>query len=214
MFDRDKLFEVIRNIKKEADPKAKLTQANVDAVNAVIGDSPATFKPVNENIIPMPASPVSGSGLKLSPKGEALIHSFESLKLVAYKDPGSKNGLPITNGWGTTVDEDGGPIPLGAKWDRAKADRLFRRDIVEREKQLNDLLGKAPTTQNQFDALMSFMYNIGKENFKTSTLRRMHLEGNYAGAKLQFARWNKNDGKIMNGLVRRRAEEALLYGTP
>lgn len=200
MLDEAKLFNVIREIKDKP-----LTQDDVNKVNAVLHPNPI--------IAPIP----SGSGpKKIGTKGTNLIHSFETLKLTAYKDPGSKNGLPITNGWGTTVDEDGGPIRLGAQWDEAKADRLFRRDIATRENQLNKLLGNTPTTQNQFDALMSLGYNIGfgEGGLKTSTLLRMHMAGDYAGAKEQFKRWNKNDGKVMNGLIRRRAAEAELYGTP
>ena len=154
-------------------------------------------------------------GLLPSAKAIDLIHSFESLKLTSYRDPGSRNGLPITNGWGTTFDDNGEPIPLGAVWTREKADRLFARDLAKFSRNVAALLGSAPTTQNQFDALVSFAYNIGygEGGLKTSTLLRKHKDGDFAGAKAEFARWNKNDGKILNGLTRRRAAEAGLYGS-
>ena len=154
-------------------------------------------------------------GLLPSAKAIDLIHSFESLKLNSYRDPGSRNGLPITNGWGTTVDENGEPIPLGAVWTREKADRLFARDLARFSQKVAALLGSAPTTQNQFDALVSFAYNVGagEGGLKTSTLLRKHMAGDYAGAKAEFARWNKNDGKVLNGLTKRRAAEAGLYGS-
>lgn len=166
----------------------------------------------------LPALAASG-GLKISPAGVALIHGFEQLRLTAYKDPGSANGLPITNGWGTTRDEDGGPIPLGAVWSREKADRLFARDLAAFEAGVNRLLAGSPTTQGQFDALVSFAYNVGldidedsqAEGLGDSTLLRKHLAGDFAGAAAQFALWNKNDGKVMAGLTRRRAAEAALY---
>lgn len=152
-------------------------------------------------------------GLLPSAKAIDLIHSFESLKLNSYRDPGSRNGLPITNGWGTTVDENGEPIPLGAVWTREKADRLFARDLAKFSQKVAALLGSAPTTQNQFDALVSFAYNVGTGALADSTLLRKHKAGDFAGAKAEFARWNKNDGKVLNGLTKRRAAEAGLYGS-
>jgi lysozyme len=68
------------------------------------------------------------------------------------------------------------------------------------------------TTQSQFDALVSFAYNVGLSALNDSTLLRLHKAGDYAGAKAQFARWDKNDGKVIKGLARRRAAEAALYG--
>lgn len=194
------IFDAARTIKGKS-----LTQADVDLLNRAITGviAGATL-----------ATPTPRSSRKCSPEGVALIHSFEQLRLTSYPDPGSRNGLPVTNGWGTTRDEDGGPIPLGAVWDKAKADRLFARDLAKFETAVDRLLGAAPTTQNQFDALVCFGYNIGTGDggLKTSTLLRKHLNGDYAGAKAEFARWNKNDGKVLKGLVRRRAAEAELYG--
>ena len=198
-FDSKRLFDVIRAIKGKG-----LTQAEVDQINAELaGHVIMTGK----------------AGMKCSAAGVALIHSFERLRLVAYKDPGSANGLPITNGWGTTRDENGGPIPLGAKWDKPKADRLFARDLVAVEIGVNTLLNGAPTTQAQFDAMVSFAYNVGldmdgdgkAEGLGDSTLLRKHKAGDYAGAAAEFPKWNKNDGKVMAGLSRRRAAERALY---
>lgn len=152
-------------------------------------------------------------GLLPSAKAIDLIHNFESLKLNSYRDPGSRDGLPITNGWGTTVDDNGEPIPLGAVWTREKADRLFARDLAKFSQKVAALLGSSPTTQNQFDALVSFAYNVGTGALADSTLLRKHKAGDFAGAKSEFARWNKNDGKILNGLTKRRAAEAGLYGS-
>ena len=146
---------------------------------------------------------------KTSANGINLIHSFESLRLTSYKDPGSKDGLPITNGWGTTVDENGGKIPFGAVWDKAKADRLFARDLAKFEAEVSKAIGDTPTTQNQFDALVSFHYNTGA--IASSTLGKLHKAGDYAGAAAQFGRWIYNDDKPMEGLKRRRAAERELY---
>lgn len=195
------LFDAIREIKGSA-----LTQAEVDAVNCALGETTAA---------------ASKCGMAASPTGVTLIHSFETLVLRAYPDPGSKDGKPVTNGWGTTRDEGGGPIKLGAVWTREKADRLFARDLRDVEVGVNLLLRGKATTQAQFDALVAFAYNVGLTEFGTSTLLRLHLAGDFGawnakagtgtGAVGQFPRWNKNDGKVMAGLVRRRAAEAALY---
>ena len=198
-FESKQLFDAIRAIKGKP-----LTQGEVDRINAALaGQVVATGK----------------AGMKASAACVALIHSFETLRLVAYKDPGSKNGLPITNGWGTTRDENGGPIPFGAKWDEARADRLFARDLSAVEIGVNILLDGAATTQAQFDAMVCFAYNVGldmdgdgkAEGLGDSTLLRKHKAGDYAGAAAEFPKWDKNDGKVMAGLTRRRAAERAMY---
>lgn len=178
------LFDAIRLIKG-----APLTQDDVDRINRAL-NAPEIAK--------------------VSQIAIDLIHSFESLKLTAYKDPGSENGLPITIGWGSTSDLNGRPIKLGTVWTREQADAKFAQDIEAFSRDVRALA--EPATQNQIDALTSFAYNVGLEAFKNSTLLKLHKAGDYAGAKAQFARWNKNDGKVMNGLIRRRAAEAALYG--
>ncbi len=67
-------------------------------------------------------------------------------------------------------------------------------------------------TDNQFAALVSFCFNVGEGNLRTSTLRRLHLAGDYAGAQAQFSRWTRAAGKVLPGLVKRREAEAALYG--
>ena len=195
------LFAAIRQIKGRP-----LTQADVDSVNRALAETVAA---------------ASRAGMTTSPRGVETIHSFESLQLKSYPDPGSKDGKPVSNGWGTTRDEDGGPIQLGAVWTREKADLLFARDLRDVEVGVNLLLCGKPTTQGQFDALVSFAYNVGldidddtiAEGLGDSTLLKRHLAGDYAGAQAAFASWKYNDGKVMNGLIRRRAAEAALYAS-
>jgi GH24 family phage-related lysozyme (muramidase) len=177
------LFDAVRAIKG-----APLTQADVDAINAAL-------------------APVAAPTAKrVSPEGIALIHSFESCKLTAYPDPGSVDGKPWTIGWGST----GPGIAKGVVWTQAQADERFSADLARFEKAV--ALMAPVTTQSQFDALVSFAYNVGLSALNDSTLLRLHKAGNYVAAKDQFSRWNKNDGKVMAGLTRRRAAEAALYG--
>lgn len=138
-----------------------------------------------------------------------LIHSFESFRSNAYKDPGSKNGLPITIGWGSTSDLDGNPIKLGDVWTREQADAKFKQDI---DRFSADVISSAgPSTQGQIDAMVSFAYNVGIGAFRSSTLLKKHKAGDYKGAAAEFDKWVFNDGKRMNGLVRRREAERRLY---
>lgn len=195
-----RLFDAIRKIKG-----AGLTQADVDAVNrALAGDIIEAAK----------------TGKTTSAKGVALIVGFESYRATTYPDPGP-TGLPVTGGWGTTTDENGRPFRLGVTHSEDYWRKLKARDMARFEAGVNMLIGNAPTTQNQFDALVSFAYNVGldiddddiAEGLGDSTLLKKHLRGDYAGAKAEFAKWNKSKGKVLNGLTRRRAAEAALYAS-
>lgn len=153
----------------------------------------------------------SPPAMKVSQEGIDLIHSFESFQPNAYRDPGSRNGLPITIGWGSTSDEEGRPIKLGDVWTRKRADARFAMDLEGFTADVLDALEGAPTTQGQLNALVSFAYNVGIGAFRDSTLLRLHKAGDYAGAGAQFGRWINNDGKPLKGLIRRRAAEAAMY---
>lgn len=179
---------------------------------------PPTIKAANE-VINLMREPVSPKVMTTSKAGLDLIKSFESCakaigggKFRAYPDPApGRNGLPVTIGWGSTRDFDGKPIRPGTVWTQEECDRKKAEDMAEFERQVRAILGDAPTTQGQFDALVSFAYNIGSSSLRGSTLMRKHKAGDYAGAADQFARWNKAGGAVMRGLTRRRAAEAALY---
>ena len=142
---------------------------------------------------------------KVSPKGIALMHKWEGCRLEAYPDPGSANGKPWTIGWGST----GSDIDLGTVWTQKQADERFERDLELYARQVAKAIGDAPTTQDQFDALVAFHYNTGA--IKTATLTKRHIAGDYEGAAREFRKWRFNDGKEMRGLVNRRADEERLY---
>lgn len=152
--------------------------------------------------------------MRISPHGVAVGHYFEQCRLVAYPDPGSKDGKPWTIGWGHTGPE----VVKGLVWTQAQADAAFVADIARFERDVLSLV-KVPVTQGQFDALVLFAYNVGSdidadkiaEGLGDSTLLRKLNARDYDGAALEFRKWNKNDGKVMRGLIRRRAAEAALW---
>lgn len=147
---------------------------------------------------------------RASADGVMLMHYFESCSLKAYPDPGSKNGEPWTIGWGHTGPE----VKPGLAWTQQQADDAFIADLRHFERGVTSLVN-VPLTQGQFDALVSFAYNVGldidsdtiAEGLGDSTLLRKLNAGDYAGAALEFLKWNKNDGKPMRGLTRRRHAE-------
>ena len=151
--------------------------------------------------------------MTVGPDGIALIQRFEGCKLQAYPDPGT-GGEPWTVGWGTTRYANGQKVQPGDTVTQAEADALLRNDLAGTERQVTRAIGDAPTTQKQFDALVSFHYNTG--SLLSSTLLRKHKARDYAGAAAEFLRWTHAGGKVLPGLVKRRAAEAALYsqGTP
>lgn len=146
-------------------------------------------------------------------KGEALIKSFESCRLTAYQDGGGV----WTIGWGHT----GRDIHEGLTITQVQADAYFDRDIARFEREVTSLL-TVPVNQNQFDALVSFAYNCGSdidedtkaEGLGDSTLLRKLNAGDTVGAAQEFLKWNKDNGKVVAGLTRRRTAEAFLFVQP
>ncbi len=147
--------------------------------------------------------------MQISDIGIALVKQFEGCELIAYPDPGT-GGEPFTIGYGWTQPVDGVPVHRGMVIDQATADRLLRCGVVQFEQGVNQLV-KAPINQNQFDALVSFAYNLGLRSLSTSTLLRKLNAGDKQGAANEFPKWNKAAGKILPGLVRRRAAERSLF---
>ena len=130
------------------------------------------------------------------------IKDHEGLRLTAYQDGGGV----WTIGYGHTGSDvrEGLTIPL------SEAERLLTRDLRTAEGYVNGAV-KVKLTQNQFDALVSFVYNIGGDAFEKSTLLRLLNAGEYEGAANQFLRWNKDNGKVIDGLTNRRRKERDLF---
>ncbi|VAG40729.1 glycoside hydrolase family protein [Enterobacter hormaechei] len=144
--------------------------------------------------------------MQTSEKGISLIKEFEGCKLNAYQD---SVGV-WTIGYGWTQPVDGKPIRAGMTIKQETAERLLKTGLVSYESDVSRLV-KVGLTQGQFDALVSFTYNLGARSLSTSTLLRKLNAGDYAGAADEFLHWNKAGGKILNGLTRRREAERALF---
>ena len=140
--------------------------------------------------------------MNISQKGIDLIKEFEGLRLEAYRCPA---GIP-TIGYGTTKG-----VEMGIKITKDEAERLLKKDIEQFENGVLSRL-RVKVNQNQFDALVSFAYNVGLGNFSKSNLLRLLNGGQPIGniAK-EFLKWNKAGGKILKGLSNRRDAEMKLF---
>lgn len=143
----------------------------------------------------------------ISDRGIELIKLFEGCKLEAYPDPAT-GGEPWTIGVGTT-----GGVKPGDTCTLEQAIEWLKDDVEHADRAVTELV-EVDLNQNQRDALISFIYNVGEGNFKSSTLLKLLNQGNYHGAAQQFLRWNKAAGKVMKGLTHRRIAEADLFLEP
>ena len=137
--------------------------------------------------------------------GLDLIKKFEGCKLKAYPDPAT-GGDPWTIGFGHT----GPDVFPGLVISQDLADKLLLKDLEKFELGVKNLL-KVKVNQYQFASLVSFAFNCGLANLKSSTLLALVNENKPVEAVKQFIRWNKANGKVMAGLTKRREAEALLF---
>ena len=136
-------------------------------------------------------------------KAAEFITDFEGLHLSAYKCPA---GI-----WTIGVGATGPEIKEGVVWTKAQVVARLQSDLEERYAQMVRILGDSPTTDNQAAAMLSLIFNIGFGNFKTSSVLKEHKGKHYDRAANAFLLWNKANGKILAGLVRRRKAERELY---
>ena len=140
--------------------------------------------------------------MHISDEGFDLIKHFEGCELEAYK---CAAGV-WTIGYGHTKDVQEGDV-----WNKEKADFMLWRELEdEYEVYVNDLV-TVPINQSQFDALVSWVYNLGPANLKNSTMLKKLNAGEYEEVPSQMKKWNKANGKVLEGLIRRRAAESLLF---
>jgi lysozyme len=143
--------------------------------------------------------------MKTGTRGKKLIKSFEGFRAIAYICPA---GVP-TIGYGTTRI-NGSRVKEGMKITSDEAEVFLEQDLKVFEDAINHNV-LVEINQNQFDALVSFVYNVGIANFKKSTLLKKLNKGDYEEASNQLLRWTRAGGKVLNGLVRRREAEKELF---
>jgi lysozyme len=140
--------------------------------------------------------------MNISDEGLELIKHFEGCELEAYKCPAGV----WTIGYGHTKD-----VQEGDKWSQDKADFMLQRELEEEYENYVNNFVHVDLNQHQFDALCSWVYNLGSTNLKKSTLLKVLNNGSYNEVPNQIKRWNKANGEVLAGLTRRREAEALLF---
>jgi len=159
--------------------------------------------------------------MKISDRGLAIVQAFEGYgkelpdgRCMAYQDVfkdkrTGKTHVDIpTIGWGCTRG-----VTMGMIWTREEATAKLRGELADAEATVARLV-TVELNQNEADALISFVYNVGAGAFKGSTLLRKLNAGDRAGAAKQFASWNKSGGIVLKGLQSRRMREAALFLEP
>lgn len=141
-----------------------------------------------------------------SDAGIALIKEFEGFRNRAYQDAAGV----WTIGYGTTRYPHGGHVQSGDVCSEVQAEEFIRHDLRWAEDCVNKYT-TVPLTQNQFDALVSFTYNLGCGALMKSTLLRRLNAGDYDSAAEEMLRWTHAGGHMLRGLVRRRTEEHDLF---
>ena len=141
------------------------------------------------------------SNMQISQEGLALIKKFEGCELEAYKCPAGV----WTIGYGHTKD-----VKEGDKINKDEANYLLQEEMIEFESYIDDMV-EVELNQSQYDALCAWVYNLGPSNLGSSTLLKVLNEGKYEEVPQQIKRWNKANGEVLTGLIRRREAEALLF---
>ena len=155
------------------------------------------FRSILEHLTPA----TKETSMEISQEGLSLIKKFEGCKLQSYK---CAAGV-WTIGYGSTNG-----IEEGMEISQERADMLLLEDVEVFEKAVNELV-EVPLEQNQFDSLISWTFNLRPTNLKNSTLLKVLNNKNYDEVPTQIKRWNKAGGKVLQGLIRRREAEALLF---
>ena len=139
--------------------------------------------------------------MKTSQYGIELIKHYEGFEARAYKCPAGV----WTIGYGHTKG-----VQEGDEWSEDHANHMLTIELEEYEGYVNDCV-EVPLSQNQFDALVSWTYNLGGGNLKASTMLKVLNQGKYDEVAYQMSRWNKAGGKVLEGLSKRRKSEGELF---
>lgn len=139
--------------------------------------------------------------MKPSQKCVELVKQFEGFRSTAYQ---CQAGV-WTIGYGTTENVD-----PGDEITEQAAEEMLMDDLIEASSDVDQLV-YVELTQEQYDALTSFVYNVGRNAFRNSTMLKLLNAGDYEGAAKQFPRWNKAAGRVLAGLTQRRKAERRVF---
>jgi GH24 family phage-related lysozyme (muramidase) len=204
--NRKPIFDAVRDLLGRPFTQADVKELD-QAIDSAEASLPGTVAPAPKPVLPAGPRQLGQAGIDLIEGFEGCAKRRDDGRFDAYPDPGT-GGDPWTIGWGST----GQDIAKGVIWTQAECDDRFAQDMQRYADQVSHAIGDAPTTQNQFDALVSFHYNTGA--IATATLTKLHKQGRFAEAAKEFGKWVHAGHKILPGLVKRRAAEAALYAKP
>ncbi len=157
--------------------------------------------------------------MKVSPAAIHMIKHHEGVRTRPYRCP----ALLWTVGVGHVIDPNHAKVPFAERrdlpipegWDRiltmGEVDAILAQDLGRFERGVARLCPAAVNHQGQFDALVSFSFNVGLGNLQRSSLRMKHNRGDFEEAAAEFMKWSKAGGKVLKGLVNRRRDEQRLY---
>lgn len=204
------LLELFKSIFQSYENQPDAPKVTLEPVEVKV--NPTTTATIENGIVTKVTVTTPGSGY-VEPQPdwytlcEALTKASESCRLEAYPDPGT-NGAPYTIGWGYTGPE----IHPGTTWTQNQANSSLKIKLISFGQEVDNLV-KVELTPAQKAALVDFTYNEGATNLAKSTLLFMLNKGAYDAAADQFAVWNLAAGKVLPGLVLRRAREQSLFKT-
>ena len=142
------------------------------------------------------------NNLSYSEDGLLLTEKSEGVSLTSYQDSGGV----WTIGYGHTGPDVGPNLTIT----QDQAQKLLEQDLLSAEQTVNQFV-EVPLDQEEFDALVDFVFNVGQQNFVTSTLLRLLNNNDYLGAAQQLPRWDKCNGEVLNGLLERRHAEENMF---
>lgn len=194
----------------------KLTQNQVDGAKRVL----TVVKPDELQVFVAALTGWSINGSTVDDKSDTLdrvmsqagiehLKDSEGLRLKAYQD----TGKVWTIGYGHTSAAGGMKVYQGLAITHAQAEQLLKDDLARMTYPVIKRLVKVDLTQGQFDALCSFIYNLGEGQVSTSTLLKLLNKGDYKGASGQFERWVYDNGMMLDGLKARRLNEKALFNS-
>ena len=199
---RKAIFDTLRKILGRGFPQSEVVTIDdvLDAAMASACDSAWAKRNSTKQLSP------SSTCFKLIKRFEGCASLRPDGLIEAYPDPGTGDA-PWTIGWGAA----GADIGPGTVWTQAECEARLTADIERQAAEIANALGNTPTSQAEFDAMVSFHYNTGA--IHRATLTAKHRSGDKLGVIEEFARWNRAGGRVLKSIVSPRQAEARTYAS-